>query len=227
MEAKYKHLEFIQGIINRLASDSFRMKGWSVVLVSALLVLMAREDGSGPACIGFVPVLVFWGLDGYFLWQERLFRDLYDHVRTMDASHVDFSMNVGAFQAHLVRRNVFQNAGSLPPRVGPCDWACCDDQAEFIRHLDMTRGYFTAFTMSRTVGGPLWSATSALLKGIAPPPDNDWETVKMGGDAAIERWIASQMHYRSCTVVLVGSNTANRKWINYELLNLERWGWAL
>ena len=35
MDRKIKHLEFIQGTINRLASDSFRMKGWSVVLVAA------------------------------------------------------------------------------------------------------------------------------------------------------------------------------------------------
>ena len=35
VDRKIKHLEFIQGVINRLASDSFRMKGWSVVLVAA------------------------------------------------------------------------------------------------------------------------------------------------------------------------------------------------
>ncbi len=33
MEAKLKHLEFMQGVINRLATDSFRVKGWVVVLV--------------------------------------------------------------------------------------------------------------------------------------------------------------------------------------------------
>ena len=43
MDRKIKHLEFIQGVINRLASDSFRMKGWCVVLVAALFILMARE----------------------------------------------------------------------------------------------------------------------------------------------------------------------------------------
>ena len=43
IEAKLKHLEFIQRVIDRLATDSFRMKGWAVVLVSALLVLLARE----------------------------------------------------------------------------------------------------------------------------------------------------------------------------------------
>ena len=98
MEAKFKHLEFIQGVINRLAADSFRMKGWAVVLVSALLVLLAREGRVEFAYIGFVPTLVFWGLDGYFLWQERLFRDLYNHVRVLDEADIDFSMNLSAFK---------------------------------------------------------------------------------------------------------------------------------
>ena len=44
MEAKLKHLEFIQGVVNRLAADSFRMKGWSVALAAALFVLLARGE---------------------------------------------------------------------------------------------------------------------------------------------------------------------------------------
>ena len=95
VDRKIKHLEFIQGVINRLASDSFRLKGWSVVLVSALFVLSARE-GRLLVSTAFVPVFVFWGLDGYFLWQERLFRALYDHVRVLGEDQVDFSMNVRA-----------------------------------------------------------------------------------------------------------------------------------
>ena len=55
------------------------------------------------------------------------------------------------------------------------------------------------------------------IEGNEPVSDNDWETVKKGGDAAIKNWIAGQMKYRSCTVVLVGSRTADRKWINYEI----------
>ena len=55
------------------------------------------------------------------------------------------------------------------------------------------------------------------IEGNRPASDNDWETVKGGGDAAIKRWIDDQMRGRSCTVVLVGSSTANRKWINYEI----------
>jgi hypothetical protein len=47
--------------------------------------------------------------------------------------------------------------------------------------------------------------------------DNDWETVKRGGDKAIKKWIADQLKNRTCTIVLVGENTADRKWINYEI----------
>jgi hypothetical protein len=56
-----------------------------------------------------------------------------------------------------------------------------------------------------------------IIEGNRPAPDNDWETITKGGDAAIQKWIDNQMHYRSCTIVLVGSTTANRKWINYEI----------
>lgn len=56
------------------------------------------------------------------------------------------------------------------------------------------------------------------LEGNKPASDNDWETVTGGGDAAIKKWIADQIEGRTCTVVLVGQNTANRKWINYEIV---------
>ncbi len=60
------------------------------------------------------------------------------------------------------------------------------------------------------------------IEGNRPATDNDWEAVKKGGDKAIKRWIANQMHGRSCTVVLVGTHTAGRKWINHEIV--KSWG---
>ena len=56
------------------------------------------------------------------------------------------------------------------------------------------------------------------IEGNKPAADNDWEAVKKGGDVAIKRWIAGQMKGRSCTVVLIGTNTAGRKWINHEII---------
>ena len=119
MEAKLKHLEFIQGVINRLGTDSFRMKGWAVVLVSALLILLAREECVEFAYVGFFPVLIFWGLDGYFLRQERLYRDLYDHVRGLDKADIDLSMDYAGIQTNLARCNVFHNADFFLHCVGP------------------------------------------------------------------------------------------------------------
>jgi len=57
-----------------------------------------------------------------------------------------------------------------------------------------------------------------VIDGSQPASDNDWETVTKGGDEAIKRWIAAQMSGRTCTVVLVGAETANRKWINHEII---------
>ncbi|MEI6881473.1 MAG: TIR domain-containing protein [Bacteroidota bacterium] len=56
-----------------------------------------------------------------------------------------------------------------------------------------------------------------LIEGNRPAPDNEWETIKKGGDKSIQKWIDDQMHYRSCTILLVGSSTADRKWIDYEI----------
>jgi hypothetical protein len=55
------------------------------------------------------------------------------------------------------------------------------------------------------------------VEGNTPVSDNDWEQIKRGGDAAIQRWIDGQMSGRPCTIVLIGRNTANRKWVNYEI----------
>jgi hypothetical protein len=72
-----EHLSLVQGVINRLAGNSFALKGWSVTLVSALLALNVAETDVRLVAIALLPALTFWGLDGYFLAQERLFRDLY------------------------------------------------------------------------------------------------------------------------------------------------------
>jgi len=46
---------------------------------------------------------------------------------------------------------------------------------------------------------------------------NAWEQVKRGGDRAIKAWINEQMNGKSCAVVLIGSSTAGRRWVDYEI----------
>ena len=46
MDAKLKHLEFIQDVITRMNSNSFLLKGWCVTLMSVLFALSARDTGN-------------------------------------------------------------------------------------------------------------------------------------------------------------------------------------
>src|SRR5690242_11525377 len=98
VDAKLKHLEMLQGVINRMAGNSFLLKGWCVTLVSALLALAASGSDKRFTLLPYYPVLMFWILDGYFLRQERLFRKLYERVRLTDESLIDFSMDTDQFK---------------------------------------------------------------------------------------------------------------------------------
>ncbi|MFF7347127.1 MULTISPECIES: hypothetical protein [Streptomyces] len=88
-----KHLEFIQAVITRLGTNSFLVKGWCLTLAAGLLAFAAEGSRLSVAATAFVPLVAFWFLDGYFLWQERLFRKLYDQARKPGAEVELFSMN--------------------------------------------------------------------------------------------------------------------------------------
>lgn len=94
MERKLKHLEFIQGVINRLSTNSFLLKGWSVVLVSALLALSGNYSNIVFTILAYFPTIIFWGLDGYFLALEREYRNYYELVSKKDVKCIDFSMSL-------------------------------------------------------------------------------------------------------------------------------------
>lgn len=96
-ENKLKHLEFIQLVINRMASNSFLLKGWGVTLVAALFALAAKDSDKNYIVVAYFPVIVFWILDAYFLSQERRFRNLYDGVRAKREDEIDFSMDTRPF----------------------------------------------------------------------------------------------------------------------------------
>lgn len=93
MSSKHTHLEMIQGIVNRLSHNSFLLKGWNVVLISAMFALAAKDKQLLFVYLAYFPAISFWLLDGYFLHQERLFRKLYDIVRKLSEEEIDFSMN--------------------------------------------------------------------------------------------------------------------------------------
>jgi len=56
-----------------------------------------------------------------------------------------------------------------------------------------------------------------VVEGNTPVADNDWETITKKGDEAIQKWIDDQIKGKSCSIVLIGTDTAGRKWIKYEI----------
>ena len=56
-----------------------------------------------------------------------------------------------------------------------------------------------------------------LIEGNRPASDNEWESIEAAGDTSIQRWIDGQIYGKSVSIVLIGSGTAGRKWINYEI----------
>ncbi len=56
-----------------------------------------------------------------------------------------------------------------------------------------------------------------IIEGQKICNSNEWEQVKRCGDSSIKKWIDNNMHGCSCVVVLIGSQTASRKWVKYEI----------
>jgi ABC-type multidrug transport system permease subunit len=97
MENKQKHLEFIQNVITRMNTNSFLIKGWTITIVAALFALAAKDSNKEYTLIPFIVIPVFWVLDGFFISQERQYRGLYDHVRILDDTKIDFNMNASEY----------------------------------------------------------------------------------------------------------------------------------
>lgn len=97
MEMKIKHLEFLQNVITRMNSNSFLIKGWIITLVSALFALAAKDANVNYVLVSYIAIPVFWVLDGFYISQERQYRDLYKVVATKTEAEIDFSMDSTSF----------------------------------------------------------------------------------------------------------------------------------
>jgi hypothetical protein len=101
-----KHLEFVQNIINRMSNNSFLLKGWNVTVSSAILALIIGNPNPLFAIVALLSSLSFWGLDAYYLRQERLFRSLYDDLRVSatakETKKVEvFSLDTDKYEAQV------------------------------------------------------------------------------------------------------------------------------
>lgn len=99
-EYMFKEIDIIQDTIKRMAFNSFMIKGWAITLVVVALLLKGTKFQT---LIAFIPLLIFWFLDAYFLWQERLFRKLYDWVikHRLETDEHLFDMNPYRFKREV------------------------------------------------------------------------------------------------------------------------------
>lgn len=96
-EYLFKEVEIIQSIIKRMASNSFLIKGWTITLVVGALLLNGNQLH---IIVAYIPLLVFWSLDAYFLRQERMYRKLHEWLiknRLKTEEHL-FDLNVTRFR---------------------------------------------------------------------------------------------------------------------------------
>ena len=74
-----KEIDLIQNCINRMANNSFMLKGWSISLIAVVLALTNdRLNALFLLCSVFIPLLCFWYLDAFFLRTERMYRKMYE-----------------------------------------------------------------------------------------------------------------------------------------------------
>lgn len=84
----------VQAIISRMASNSSTLKAISGTLTAAIIAYAATvpKEPSNVLIAGIFPIVVFWLMDAQYLRQERLFRKLYEGVRSGEIQE-PFSMD--------------------------------------------------------------------------------------------------------------------------------------
>lgn len=93
-DKKVKHLEMIQGIISRMAQNSFMIKGWCITLGVLVFALVGEKINLWYSILLIVPTILFGLLDTYYLMIEKRYRELYERVAKKNEKEIDFLMNL-------------------------------------------------------------------------------------------------------------------------------------
>lgn len=76
-EDRRKHLDLVQGAVNRMAGASANAKSWLLPVVTAAFGFCAVEGELSIGLLGLGAVVLFAFIDAQYLRQERAFRALY------------------------------------------------------------------------------------------------------------------------------------------------------
>lgn len=94
MESKIRYLEMIQGVIERMGSNSFMLKGWAVTLAVGIFALSSEDSDKLFFLLAYIPTILFWFIDTYYLQLERKYRILYNEAVALDPDQITWSLCV-------------------------------------------------------------------------------------------------------------------------------------
>ena len=97
-KSKLKHIDIVQSTITRMAQNSFAIKGWTITILVGLFVFLQNDKFRNNIFIYLIPIIFFWLLDSYYLWQERLFRKLYNDVIANITDESTLSMDITKYK---------------------------------------------------------------------------------------------------------------------------------
>ena len=93
-ENKRQHLQMIQDVISRMASNSFIVKGWAITAFGAMFAFYLQNKNYYILILVLILAIMFWWHDAYYLWLERRYRDLYNNCQANELC--DFSLKFNA-----------------------------------------------------------------------------------------------------------------------------------
>lgn len=90
--AVQNHINILQNIITRMASNSANSKTWAITIISAIIVLLIDKSKTNIFYIVYLPLVMFYFLDSFYLGLERYFRTLYNKfIETVESNNFDFN----------------------------------------------------------------------------------------------------------------------------------------
>lgn len=112
-EELFKEIDLIQGCINRMANNSFLIKGWALGVFAGVTAFTKGENLNNIVlllCTTVVPFICFWVLDAYFLQIERKYRAMYTErltKRKNNDSDELFDLNPSKYKVASILRIMF------------------------------------------------------------------------------------------------------------------------
>ena len=101
-EVLEKEIDLIQGCINRMAQNSFMVKGWMITLVAVIIALLPEKVGIDIRVLCVIALgvtLCFWYLDAFYLKMEKLFRWKYEWVIKNRISTLEYAYDLNPHES--------------------------------------------------------------------------------------------------------------------------------